>query len=258
MFPLIETIVGFSVIMLLISYLIKSLTSVLKNHYDYYSKNLEMEVKRLINGTIAIGIKNLDESKKKLIKNIQWKRLGEEYLSKSNMEWLLKKLGASDDDLKNLEDRLNVHKANISYAFEKRTKNISLILGLALCLGLNINAFTIWDTLYNDQQTRSKFSSQEATKFALEKAENEIVKSNKDIDPESLKKRREEFLGNFYSLQKDISFGLGKIWTEKVKGISGFLYEFIGSLLTGILVSIGAPYWHDILRLFSKLRKKPG
>jgi hypothetical protein len=257
MLPLIETIVGFTVIMLLLSYLVKSLTSVLKNHYDYYSNNLEVEVKRLINGTIAQGIKNLDEKKKKLIENIQWKRLGEEYLSKRNMEWLLKKLGASDDDLKNLEERLNVHKANIKYAFEKRTKNISLILGIALCLGLNINSFTIWDTLYNDQQTRTKFSSQDATKFALETAEKNLIPGNKDIDRESLEKQREEFLQNFYSLRKDISFGLGKIWTEKVKGISGFLYEFIGSLLTGILVAIGAPYWHDILRLFSKLRNKP-
>jgi len=26
------------------------------------------------------------------------------------------------------------------------------------------------------------------------------------------------------------------------------IYEFFGSLLTGILVSIGAPYWHGVLQ----------
>ena len=34
----------------------------------------------------------------------------------------------------------------------------------------------------------------------------------------------------------------------------GFFYEFLGSLLTGILLSIGAPYWHDLLRALGNLR----
>ena len=50
-----------------------------------------------------------------------------------------------------------------------------------------------------------------------------------------------------------MTFGVGRIWTGAVKGLSGLLYEFLGSLLTGILVSIGAPYWHDLLRALTAL-----
>jgi hypothetical protein len=32
------------------------------------------------------------------------------------------------------------------------------------------------------------------------------------------------------------------------------IYEFFGSLLTGIIVSIGAPYWHDFLQALVALR----
>lgn len=42
-----------------------------------------------------------------------------------------------------------------------------------------------------------------------------------------------------------------------VKSLSSVLknYEFFGSLLTGILASIGAPYWHDLLRAVAQFRK---
>jgi hypothetical protein len=52
MFPLIETMIGFSAIMLLLSLLVKALASVIKNHVDYYSQNFEAEVERLISGTL--------------------------------------------------------------------------------------------------------------------------------------------------------------------------------------------------------------
>ncbi len=58
--------------------------------------------------------------------------------------------------------------------------------------------------------------------------------------------------------QGEVSFGIGKIWTETPKKGHevGFLFsEFFGSLLTGILVSIGAPYWHDLLRALTNLRR---
>ena len=118
MFPLIETMIAFSVIMLVLSLLVKTLTSVVKNHVDYYSQNFEAEVERLISGTLKKEIKER-ETKVPWLKEIQWGRLREEYLTKDNMEWMLEKLGADENALKNLEARLEVHKANIRFVFEK-------------------------------------------------------------------------------------------------------------------------------------------
>jgi hypothetical protein len=61
--------------------------------------------------------------------------------------------------------------------------------------------------------------------------------------------------------QTDVSFGVGRIWREPPKGTKAkedwlnFLYEFFGSLLTGIFASIGAPYWHDLLRALTAIRQ---
>ncbi|MDY6951450.1 MAG: hypothetical protein SWE60_08060 [Thermodesulfobacteriota bacterium] len=267
MFPLIETIIGFVVIMLVLSLLVKSLTSVVKNHCDYYSSNFKREVERFLRGTVKGGWDKWKE-KAPWLDEIQWHRLREDFLTEKNMEWLLEKLDVEPKALKNLEARLEVHKVNIRFAFEKRTKNLSLAMGLALCLFMNINAFAIWETLYEDQQARAKFSSPEYVESALER----VAKYDKKIaalttlpggsdagEKQELEKQREDLEKQIHHFQGEVAFGIGKIWTGEVTKWGRFFYEFFGSLLTGILISIGAPYWHDLLKALTALRglKKP-
>ena len=284
MFPLVETIIAFTVIMLLLSYLVKSLTSVVKNHVDYYSGNLESEVGRLV-GEILNKSWNKVKRENEWLKHLQWQRLREEFLSTNNIRWLLTKLNVEKSKLdelgEGLQARIEVHKSNVRFIFEKRTKNLSLALGLALCLFLNINAFTIWDTLYNDQLVRARFSSPEyvkATEELLQEYEGEIHDLDSLIETgktqtrddnkqetarsEELAEQRDALEQQRAALSKQIAhfkgevgFGIGRIWSGKIKSTSGFLYEFFGSLLTGILVSIGAPYWHDLLRTLSARRQ---
>jgi hypothetical protein len=256
MFTLIETIIAFAVIMLMMSLLVKTFTSVFKNHIDYYSKNLKVEVVRFVEGTLNELGQSLDDGQKEILKKMEWKRLGEEYLTKKNMEWLLETLGISDLRLKysNFEARLKIHADKIRYAFEKRTKNIALVVGVALCLFMNINAFSIWDRLYNDQMTRSKFSSPKYVESVTAEIKPKEASSGA-TNKEELEKQRKELRDKFYQFRGEVNFGVGRVYSEELN-LTGFLYEFFGSLLTGILISIGAPYWHDILRVFSNLRQK--
>ncbi len=283
MFPLIETIIGFAAIMLVLGFLVKSLTSLIKNHFDFYSRHLKHEVKKLLTGTLDNAWEELQKTS--WGKNIDWKRVGDEYLKKENMEWVLKKLGAKSVDLENLEGRLAVHLGNIKYTFGRSLKNLSIVVGLALCLGLNINAFSIWHTLYNDQQIRATFAgpyadaaidyaeqaaeigADETSKLeekAFQAGEEVTSEPEKDQPPttepeeekEKLKQQTKEFLEQLEQFQTDVNFGIGRIWTDPPeKWWPGFIFEFIGSLLTGILVSIGAPYWHDLLRALTNLRQ---
>lgn len=287
MFQLIETIIGFVAIMLVLSYLVKSLTSVIKALVDFYTRNLKHEVNRLVLGTLGKtweDIKKEPQVKAKVpwVHDINWKKLGDEYLTKKNMEWVLNKLGDLLDkkvDLENLEGRLAVHLSNIRYAFEKRIKTITLVVGLGLCLAFNINAINIWKTLYKDQQMRSDFASSyaEAALELMEQGREERKDEKRQtvqpgetgegrseaVDLELEKKELEESTQAIFEqlerFQTDISFGVGRIWrdppAEKKDWLGFLLYELLGSLLTGIFVGIGAPYWHDLLRALTAIRR---
>jgi len=234
-------------------------------------------------------IKKVPQVKEKApwVHDINWKKLGDEYLTKNNMEWVLNKLGdllGKEVDLENLEGRLAVHLSNIRYAFEKRIKTITLVVGLGLCLAFNINAINIWKTLYKDQQMRSDFASSYAD-AALEfieqgREERKGEKSqavqpgkkapgkteegrfegvNIELEKKELEESTQAIFEQLERFQTDISFGVGRIWREPLaekKDWLGFLlYELLGSLLTGVFISIGAPYWHDLLRALAAIRR---
>jgi hypothetical protein len=285
MFSLLETLTGFVAIMLMLSLLVKTLTSVIKNQWDYYSDNLKHEVERLVLATTGKSWERLVTNNPQApgwIKSIQWERLGEEFLKPAYMSWFLKQLDPNAQVF-DLESRLKIHVANVKYTFEMRMKNLAVAVGVGLCLFCNINAFTIWKSLYSDQQLRATFSQQyaeKATELAKQRAEAEPKPPGSGGDPvvtpDKLKKdpsadspaigkdkarldaEMKGFRASMRGFLTDVSFGVGRIWhpsTEETKTqFEVFMYEFFGSLLTGILVSVGAPYWHDILRSLSSLR----
>ncbi len=356
MLSLIETLTGFSAIMLMLSLLVKTLTSVIKNQLDYYSDNLEHEVKRLVLQTTGktwdaiLANPATPLQVKSIAMDIHWERLDEEFLTPAHLSWFLKELDANAR-ISDLESRLKIHMANVKYTFQMRMKNLAMAAGVGLCLLCNINAFTIWKSLYTDQQLRATFAGDYAKK-ATDLAETQAreasgaapanppdaaksadgTKSN--LTKSQLDAQMKGFRGGMQGFLTDVSFGVGRIWREeclrlrekdrrtcrekaaetrridrgvrnsermakvdkladgpakvqerqkaidewnaeekpaleeeKIKlaqekrdtqsGQGILLYEFFGSLLTGILVSIGAPYWHDILQALSSLRSTP-
>jgi len=263
MLSLIETLTGFAAIMLMLSLLVKTLTSVIKNNWDYYSDNLKHEVQRLALETTGktwdILVQN--PAAPDWAKNIHWERLGDELLTSAYMSWFLKQLD-QNARIFDIESRLKIHIANVKYTFQMRMKNLALAAGLGLCLLCDINALTIWKSLYTDQQLRATFSgayADQATKLAEAQAAAAGAKSGQEPEAEL-----KSFRTGMRSFLTDISFGVGRIWQAKAcqddsnqaqrTPFHNFAYEFLGSLLTGILVSIGAPYWHDILQALSSLR----
>src|SRR5260370_13626826 len=178
MLSLIETLTGFAAIMLMLSLLVKTLTSVIKNQLDYYSDNLKHEVQRLVLETTDKTLDSILQSKdtparvKNIATDIHWERLGDEFLNPAYLSWFLKLLD-QNARVSDLESRLKIHIANDKYTFEMRMKNLALAVRLGLCLFGNINAFTIWKSLYTDQQLRATFAgsyAQQATELADKQA----------------------------------------------------------------------------------------
>src|SRR5260370_2567231 len=98
MLSLIETLTGFAAIMLMLSLLVKTLTSVIKNQLDYYSDNLEHEVKRLVLQTTGktwdaiLANSATPPQVKGIAMDIHWERLDEEFLTPAPLHWFLKHL----------------------------------------------------------------------------------------------------------------------------------------------------------------------
>jgi hypothetical protein len=87
----------------------------------------------------------------------------------------------------------------------------------------------------------------------------EQAQKARDAARADLEKQRKEFQKALGEFQQNTSFGMGAIWRAAAEGPIGWRllwFEFIGSLLTGILVSIGAPYWHNLLRALLGVRGK--
>jgi hypothetical protein len=279
MIQLLDTALGFVAIMAMLSLLVKCLTSLVKSYVDYYSGNLRSEVDSLLQGMLGRGLTALGRTNPWL-NDINWKSLGEEYLTVDKMRLLLQQLDPTWVDMGDLQTRVDLHIANLRYDFERKMKNLALAAGLVICLLCNINSVAIWKTLYTDQQLRGTFAtqySQKALDFAdsaakLEKASPQkpdaaganppapsagtAVPANPPTK-EDLAKQSQALRGNMEAFLADVNFGVGRVWRQKYPEIqlSGFCYEFLGSLLTGILISVGAPYWHDLLRTLSSLRK---
>lgn len=264
MLTLIETLTGFTAIMLILSLLVKTLTSVIKNQWDYYSDNLKHEVQRL-------ALETTGKTWEKLIQNphapdwakdIHWERLGDELLTPAYMSWFLQQLDQSAKVF-DLDSRLKIHIANVKYTFEMRMKNLALAVGLGLCMLCNINALTIWKSLYTDQQLRATFANSYAEK-ATALAQTQAGEATPQAGQKLTDAQIQSFQSSMRGFLTDVGFGVGRIWrasppsgtTEKTQQdpLQVFAYEFFGSLLTGILVSIGAPYWHDLLQALSSLR----
>ncbi len=281
MLTLIDTVIGFAVVMLLLSFLIKSLTSVVKNHVQYYSQNFRRELERVLLPLPGMTLKKLESA----LGGIDWRNVGGELLDPNNLKPILQKIN-SRLDLSDLAARLAVHKSALDFAFEKRMKNLTLACGTALCLLLNVNAFTIWQTLYENGELRTKFSSDEYVAKVLEQAEGQEENGEEmeppatpaaaagsldppatpeppaanpspsaETDHAALGRDRAAWAAELDRFRSEVDFGVGAIWTQPKPTLLEFLYQFIGSLLTGLLASIGAPYLHDLLRTVTSFRK---
>lgn len=139
----------------------------------------------------------------------------------------------------NIEAWFNSSMDRVSGWYTRRTKWIILVLGLVLTIGLNVNTITIVKRLSNDNALRNAVAAQ------AEKSVNDpnVLTPNFDKNREQLDK-----LGlpigwdNFTFLPSPFQ------WWEHL------LLPFMGWLLKAAAISLGAPFWFDVLNKFMVIR----
>jgi hypothetical protein len=182
---------------------------------------------------------------------------------------LLAALTVANGDITRLRDGVaawfDASMDRLSGAFVRQMKVISLIVGLILACALNVDSVDIAYRAWNDPQVRAAISD---TADKLNKnPPAQCAEGDADTKlPCELGK-----VGDLLELLRPLPVGWGagsvpsvKVTTivddkavETVKYTAGFWWYFwkvIGLIVTGLAVSLGAPFWFDILQKVMNIR----
>jgi hypothetical protein len=147
--------------------------------------------------------------------------------------------------------------------YQRHMRLISLGIGIVVAGAMNIDAIDIAKTLYQNKEARDAtlvVAAQIADKTQHDNYET-CVTNFATMKTQSV---CEPFVGLVAAIEKrNKTLGVLPIGWDQAKpdGCIEYLYKIIGILLTGLAVSLGAPFWFDLLNKLVNVRhgmRKPG
>jgi len=143
--------------------------------------------------------------------------------------------------------------SNFEHAYRRRNLRQSFLFGLLITLAFNLPVQRLW------QDARALSPEQamdlaERAQALYEKAQAGSTKSA-EVTKETMK-RAEEIMKSAVVPSELSSYG-PVVFQLPAKGLGASLRYLLGSLLTAILVSFGAPFWNDAVGALARLQKKP-
>jgi len=136
----------------------------------------------------------------------------------------------------------------VSGWYKRKAQTIIFCLALVIVGFFNLDSMMIADTLYHDSSARDAIVA-----MAAETASDETI-----LEGDSTYTRVEYFRGELEKLPLPIG------WLASSPNIDdprecpddgwGWFYKFIGLLFTAVAVSLGAPFWFDVLNKLMQLR----
>ena len=291
MFETLDTMISLGVIFLILSMVNKYLISLVKRIFKIKAKVITKELETFIGEkTSKYLIPYLEEKAKHLNFLDEEKRLRqlnkeqlktvvgelEKFMKSENADEFKKVFGIDisvDDIKKEVQGELDEIKAHlntlkekvenmydntmekISEVYETKLRYRALYFGIALAFIINADFFGIYNSLSKSPAMRDKLVVEaEKIKAEMKKVKEKIEKyEEKEI--ESIEK---EFENVNNLLGKVESAGIVLGWTKEKfceLEVLSSIYKFIGLLVSGLLISFGAPFWHDFIGTFTGLRK---
>lgn len=176
-----------------------------------------------------------------------------------------------------LEDWFEETMDRASTWYKKHIQFILFFIGLAIAISFNVDTLKIIERLEKDPKLRdllvqhaSTFKEADNSTF-LTNYSNRNVPGNDTLRDEKmaelpepanyseLKSKRDELIDQAYSLIKtdinNVHHSLGFGWENyDASSFQGIFYSIIGWLVTALALSLGAPFWFDLLNKLMKLR----
>jgi hypothetical protein len=180
----------------------------------------------------------------------------------------------------NIEDWFNVAMDRVSDWYKRRTHRIIFVIGMLLAFILNADSIMILKVLYSEPAVRTallnqanEFAKQEAARAgASQPAANAEVgaqASNADVE-RSIKQAQDKLDARIKDYTALENLGVPVGWSNKgtqiarrpsvdvTKNPARFFREWLlkiaGLLITGVAISLGAPFWFDLLNRFVSFR----
>ena len=145
----------------------------------------------------------------------------------------------------------------VSGWYKKRTQIMLAGIGLSLAIGMNIDTVAIVRYL-NTSQTARQVMISHVEHYQAEHTGKQPEKgdSSELVDPMGFLERQGGVpLGwIFKPLPNQTGFDFEHDWRHAPNNTSAWLFKIAGLLLTGFAVTLGAPFWFDVLNRFMVVR----
>ena len=178
---------------------------------------------------------------------------------KKKIEEIKDHLGALRDKIENIYDNTLEKMAEV---YETKLRHYTLISGLVLAVFINADFFEIYGSMSKNSLARKKLVVQaelinaHVSKMAAE------LKDKEEKEPGKVTEEIEGIKKNIGQLSNDLDeAGLQLGWTQEAfdrafTGLGPLVNKLLGLFVSGLLISFGAPFWHDFVGSFAGLRRK--
>ncbi len=133
----------------------------------------------------------------------------------------------------------------LSGAYKRKLKLVALIVGLVTAAALNADSLRVGKALWLDPALRTQIVG--VADDYLKACGNDCLKP--DANLQSLTTVQEKIKSSQETL-RPLPVG----WPETPEGLWWYIQKIAGLLVTGVALSLGAPFWFDLLSKFMKLR----
>jgi hypothetical protein len=171
----------------------------------------------------------------------------------------------------NLENWYNAAMDRASGWYKKYTQTILLVLGLLMAMAFNVDSVRVSKVLWFDRDARqgmvdaaSQYMKDHPQPPANAAADANAANTEKSFDANDLKTRLQATTQQFDAVTSSALLPVGwkgsykdnlnYLWHNKEAGSWRLLQLFPGWLITALAISLGAPFWFDLLNKFMVVR----
>jgi len=221
-----------------------------------------------------IGLRRLDQkqleevvdSLEKFMEKKSVRKLQQEFADQLPEGTTKKKIDGIREHLGILKGKIETMYENttekMTEVYETRLRRHTLIWGLVLAVLINADFLGMYASLSKNAMVRGKLVAQVEVIDRQMQLMSEQIEQKEGEEIKSVRPVIKQAEANISKLTEDLDkAGLSLGWTQEklaavFKGWGAFFNKLLGLFVSGLLISFGAPFWHDLLSSFTGLRRR--